>query len=260
MRHALLGPVVLTLVVFASLGGGVHADTLVVSPSTQTNVEGDTDNGFPFNLSNFAGDTSMRYQQVYAASQFSSVGSNMEITGITFRPDATFGAAYSSTLSNIRIDLSTTSAPANALSTTFANNIGSDDKIVFSGALSTSSSFTGPAAGPKNFDIHINFTTPFVYNPANGNLLLEVLNFAGGGTTQFDADQSSHDSLGSRLFAINDANATTGTQSSIVLITQFDFVPAAPPAAVPEPSTFALLALGGGALAGWRRWRKRRTA
>jgi hypothetical protein len=30
--------------------------------------------------------------------------------------------------------------------------------------------------------------------------------------------------------------------------------------AVPEPSTFALLALGGGALAGWRRWRKRRTA
>jgi hypothetical protein len=29
---------------------------------------------------------------------------------------------------------------------------------------------------------------------------------------------------------------------------------------VPEPSTFALLALGGGALAGWRRWRKRQAA
>jgi hypothetical protein len=27
---------------------------------------------------------------------------------------------------------------------------------------------------------------------------------------------------------------------------------------IPEPSTFALLALGGGALAGWRRWRRRR--
>jgi hypothetical protein len=31
-----------------------------------------------------------------------------------------------------------------------------------------------------------------------------------------------------------------------------------PPTAVPEPSTLALLALGGGALAGWRRWKKRR--
>jgi hypothetical protein len=31
-------------------------------------------------------------------------------------------------------------------------------------------------------------------------------------------------------------------------------------ASVPEPSTLALLALGGGALAGWRRWRRRRAA
>jgi hypothetical protein len=32
------------------------------------------------------------------------------------------------------------------------------------------------------------------------------------------------------------------------------------PTAVPEPSSLALLALGGGALAGWRRWRKRKAA
>ncbi|HEX5270993.1 MAG TPA: CHRD domain-containing protein [Gemmataceae bacterium] len=33
-----------------------------------------------------------------------------------------------------------------------------------------------------------------------------------------------------------------------------------PQAAVPEPSSFTLLALGVGALAGWRRWRKRHAA
>jgi hypothetical protein len=37
----------------------------------------------------------------------------------------------------------------------------------------------------------------------------------------------------------------------------FSITPAAT-AAVPEPSTLALLALGGGALAGWRRWRRRK--
>jgi hypothetical protein len=44
----------------------------------------------------------------------------------------------------------------------------------------------------------------------------------------------------------------TGTVSA-----QFLFTPAAP---VPGPSSFALLSLGGLALAGWRRWRKRATA
>jgi hypothetical protein len=38
-----------------------------------------------------------------------------------------------------------------------------------------------------------------------------------------------------------------------------DLGPSAPPG-VPEPSTLALLALGGGALAGWRRWRKQKVA
>jgi hypothetical protein len=48
--------------------------------------------------------------------------------------------------------------------------------------------------------------------------------------------------------------ATLGTfnQSELALPQQ------APPAPVPEPSTLALLALGGGVLAGWRRWRKRK--
>ncbi len=36
----------------------------------------------------------------------------------------------------------------------------------------------------------------------------------------------------------------------------FQLPPPPPPAPVPEPSTLALLALGGIALAGWRRWRK----
>ena len=50
----------------------------------------------------------------------------------------------------------------------FANNVGADDTIVHSGSLFLSSAFTGPAGGPKGFDILIHLTTPFTYDPASG--------------------------------------------------------------------------------------------
>ena len=53
----------------------------------------------------------MRWQEVYASSQFTSVGGNMEIVGISFR-SALDGGAFSTTLPNVQIDLSTTSARA----------------------------------------------------------------------------------------------------------------------------------------------------
>jgi hypothetical protein len=45
----------------------------------------------------------------------------------------------------------------------------------------------------------------------------------------------------------------------VFVLDDLSFTPAGP-RAVPEPSSLVLLALGGGALAGWRRWRKRITA
>jgi hypothetical protein len=206
--------------------------SLVIVPNANISVEGDSNNGFPFNLSLF-GDTNMRYQQVYDSSQFSTLGGPVLIHQILFRPDATTGAAFSSTLPDIQIDMSTTSATPATLSTTFANNVGADDRVVYArGSLSLSSAFTGPVGGPKDFDIVINLTTPFLYNPASGNLLMDVRNFGGGGTTQFDA-VSSPNSVIERVWSI-DVTATTGTYdaTSAGLVTEFGFGPA-----VPEPST-----------------------
>src|SRR5437868_15519003 len=72
----------------------------VISPSAETSVEGNYNNGFPFNLG-FFGIASMRYEQVYAASEFGS--SPVIITAIKFRPEGSNGAgggAFSSTLSS----------------------------------------------------------------------------------------------------------------------------------------------------------------
>jgi hypothetical protein len=67
-------------------------------------------------------------------------------------------------------------------------------------------------------------------------------------------------------FATSGSSPTLATDAGQVEIINLDaigynvVVPKAPPPSVPEPTSLALVALGGGALAGWRRWRKRRTA
>jgi len=230
------------LALIMTLGLGVSHSSLaqvqVVSPGGQATTEGNGNNNFPFNSAG-----SQRYQQVYNASDFSAFTGPTEITGIAFRPDGLIGAAFSTTLPDIQIDLSTTSRSANNLSTVLASNIGSDDTVVFGrGPLSLSSSDTGPTGGPKAFDIQIVFAHPFLYAPSLGNLLLDVRNFGGGATTQFDSENSAESV--SRVFS--DLNSSSGSEDTTGLVTRFDASP------VPETTTTVffglLLALGVGGI------------
>src|SRR5687768_13749638 len=126
-----------------------HAATLVV-PNGLNTSEGNDNNAFPFSIEG-AQIPSMRYQQVYGSSQFGALSATGEfISEIRLRPDAAGGSAFSATLPDIQINLSTTAAAPDGLSATFANNVGVDNTVVFArGPLATSSGFTGPAGGPK---------------------------------------------------------------------------------------------------------------
>jgi hypothetical protein len=112
------------------------------------------------------------------------------------------------------------------LSTIFDNNRGPNVVPVYLGSLPLSSACIGPASGPKNFDIVINLRTPFFYNPARGNLLMDVWNYNGGSSTYFDAINSFGDSV-SRLYTFLGDNATTGQTDSSGLVTAFTIVPPA---------------------------------
>ena len=232
-RGLLVGTIMLGALALA------HGSTInVVAPNNLTGTEGNSDNSYPFSVAE-----TMRYQQVYAASQFGAIaaGGGM-ITEIAFRPDAVYGYAFTHTIANIRIDLSTTTAGPGGLSLTFADNVGANDTTVFNGSLTLNSSFTGPPGGPKNFDILIPLATPFYYNPAAGNLLLDIRNFSSGNSggnliPQLDAT-SANPALMGRVWAF-DASATSAPfsfdEDTIGLVTQFTATP------VPEPATCGLL-------------------
>lgn len=245
----------LTLTVTLSAPTPAHAQQ-VVAPNSLAAANGNLDNRFPFLVNG-----GIRYQQVYNASQFGGVGAGSQITQIAFRPDAAF-AAFSRNLSNVTIQFSTIGAAADSLSGTFASNIGANVTTVYAGSLTLSSAFTGPAGGPKDFDVLINLQTPFTYNPAGGNLLLDVLNASPEANSIgvfLDAEDTTGDSVSRVWGAEGVPGAATGTVDTVGLVTRFTFSQAASSAA-PEPASLALLALSGLPVVGAVVRRRRRAA
>ena len=150
----------------------------------------------------------VRQQTVYGASLF--LPDTIRIQEIRFRPSRVYGAAFSTRVDDLQVKLSTTQARADGLNRTFAENVGADETVVFQGAIDLSSGFVGPSTGPKEFDISIPFTVPFVYDPAVGNLLIEIVNLRGApAQIANDATPSSADQ-GSRAFALS-GQATVAT-------------------------------------------------
>lgn len=188
----------------------------MIFPNRLETQEGNFNSVFPFSI----GSSLQRYQQVFSAKEFVSASRQEFITQILFRPDAMFGNAFSSIIPDIQLNLSTTSAAPDHLSTTFADNVGNDDTVVFNrGPLSLSSIDTGAVVGSKEFNIIINLSTPFLFNLSYGNLLLDVRVFTGGFTTTFDAENTFDDCI-SRVFN-NNVNASTGFADTIGLVTKF---------------------------------------
>ena len=199
----------------------------LVVPNKWTRVEGDTGNLFPL-----FSDQPIRYQQVFDADQFSQLknGGGL-INRIAFRGHGP-GVPFTATVAQLQVSLSTTSSTPDNLSSTFSDNVGPDNTQVFSGPLQTAVTFTGDAT---NFQVVINFTTPFYYDPSKGNLLLDIVNSEGGvevppDQQELDGTLVTGDAI-SRAYNYGDATAATVGQSGGVdekdtygLITRFNAI------------------------------------
>jgi hypothetical protein len=230
-----------------AVAGGAHAE-IIATPNGDAGAYGGASSTAPFN-------GPFRYQQDYAASQFG--GSEFEITEIAFRPANTQTAAFSAVVPNMTVMLSLTSkgttGGASGLSSTFANNPLGAQTTVFSGSMTFNSN---PAGVPHGFDVVISLTTPFLYNPSEGNLLMEIDN-----QSAWDVSPGSQvgfldfaiDSSMARVYARGSAASPTATVADANdpdrgLVTEF----VGEAVSVPEPSSMALLMAGFAAVA-WRR-------
>jgi PEP-CTERM motif len=218
------------------------ADSIVV-PNAQTSSPGNETAGVP------SSPTPGIYQELFAAGQFPG---SIDITGLAFRASPGTGSV-DWMFSSLNVYLSTSSKATNGtgsdlMSTTLADNIGVDNTLVFSGTNVTLSDAgcSGPGACPS--DLNTAFTTPFKYDPANGNLLVEYVFtgfFASGAGL---VDQEGFRSPGGSVAQVTDfgsSTATTGTFSYGGLVTQFT--------STPEPASWIMMAGAAGLLWALRR-------
>jgi hypothetical protein len=211
----------------------------VVVPSAQATTNGNSTNVFPFNP-RATGANTIRYQQVYGAGEFSP--GRYVISQIAFRAEPS-GTPFTGTTGTLQVDLSTTGAAPDALSTTFADNVGADNTTVFSGQWALSTANNGV------FDLVLTLTTPFEYDPSQGNLLLDVRN-SGGGTigvlnnvfVSFDGQNTVGDST-SRVYTAQSVDGVAlpigvaDPLGSLGLVTRFTATFTAASLAAPGPPT-----------------------
>jgi hypothetical protein len=195
------------------------------------------------------GPVPVRVMQIYDASQFAGLPGPILITQLNYRPDSIPDASGPRSL-DVEVFASTTSRTVAGMSGTFAENIGPDNTLVFSG---THALDTGNLAGPGNtrqFDIDWPLTTPFLYDPRAGNLVLDF-QASGGGGPLVRRDAVMGNPSVNFVAALGSPAAPTGNVLGFGFVTEFTYQ------LVPEPSACGLA--GVAALIVFVNARRRRT-
>jgi hypothetical protein len=209
----------------------------LVAPNDLADAEGDDYSYEPWTYH------SIRYQQVFDASQFTGLATSSGgwIRNLYFRLDSDLGHTVATVFSNLQINLSTTQRTPDGLSSVFSENTGVDESVVFGPRPLTALVPYIEDGRPQPFAFFDIGIEPYFYDPAGGNLLMDIRfsSSFGGFNAPIDTSNVTGDSISSVWGAFD---ATSGTLTTEGLVTRFQV------AVIPEPSSLLLWAAGAGLL------------
>jgi uncharacterized protein (TIGR02246 family) len=188
---------------------------LVVIPNTLATNNGNTSG-------TGEGTGALHVMQLIDASQFGALSGPSFLTHLSRRPDSSLSPSGPRT-ATLRVYASTTSRSVADMSTTFSQNSGRDRTLVFDGTVTLFSKNLAGSGDTREFDIVYPFTTPFLYDPAAGNLLLELQTSSSGSVLEWDA--LTDDPSIQTLLAPGSATAPTGNLGGSAVY-QLTFEPA----------------------------------
>ena len=91
------------------------------------------------------------------------------------------------------IRLSTTQVNPETIGAVYDENIDSPQTLVVAGEVTRRTAASGPDRGPKEFDMAFGFHTPFSYDPADGNLLVDIISLGPTADTNWYLGPDLHD-------------------------------------------------------------------
>jgi hypothetical protein len=232
------------LAIVAATGSRVSGEVVkIVSPSAQESLEGD--------LVRQPESVPTRLQVLIPASHFAELPTTHRlIVAWNFRADASQPVSVDWNFGDAQVFMSTTDKTPETLSNVFDDNHGADKTLVQDGAISFPLLATGPPQGPRDFAAGQRLETPFFYDPAQGNLLVERVTLGGIPVSPL-IDAQTYTGPGARgLVSTVSATAATGTLGKTPAVLQFEFE------VVPEPSS---LLVGGTAILGLFVCRRKRS-
>ena len=188
---------------------------VIVVPNALATNDG---NGFGTSTT---GPASVRWLHIYDASQFGDLSGPSFLTKFAYRPDRIPGQSGPRSLT-LRIHASTTSRTVAGISTTFTENHGTNKMLVFDGTVNVTTENLPGSGNTRQFDYLYPFTTPFLYDAAAGNLVLDF-QFEGDGLAITHDTESGNPAIG-RVFNGSSSSATTGAVRASH-VTQFTFEP-----------------------------------